>query len=523
MSATETDRDPEAIELFDQRSPAGPRAVPHAALRLIVFIVGSASLGAEIAAARLLAPYFGASTIVWANTIATVLVALAAGYAVGGRLADRRADLRGLCAIVLAAGVLMAIVPFVADPFLRLSVKALGALSVGGFAGSLAAVLVLVAVPVLLLGTVAPYANRLALGHVGEAGTVTGRLYAISTAGSLVGTFLAALLLIPTIGTHRTFGLFALALALVATPWLGRRFLLVPLAIAALQLVPPPAVGADVAGAKVIYETETPYQYARVLQFTNGVRWLQLNEGVAVHSLYRPWSYLTGGYWDDFLVLPLTGERGVPRRIAILGDAAGTVARAYGHYFPDTRVDAVELDGELSAIGQRYFALRGPRLHLYTADARPWLEQSSARYDAIFLDAYRQPYIPFYLVTRDFFALARRHLRPGGVLIVNVGHIPGSDALEKVVGATMHAAFPVVLRDHSGDANSLLMASSAPLKGARMAATSRALSPELGRLAQSVASQLGLPLRGGSVYTDDRAPVEWLTDLSILGYAAGRR
>ena len=152
----------------------------------------------------------------------------------------------------------------------------------------------------------------------------------------------------------------------------------------------------------MIYSTETQYQYARVLQFRSGERWLQLNEGVAVHSVYRPWSYLTGGYWDDFLSFRSpTGGRAM--RIAVLGDAAGTVARAYGHYFPATRVDAVELDGRLTTIGKRYFDLRGPRLHLYTADARPWLAASTARYDAIFVDAYRQPYIPFYLLTREFF------------------------------------------------------------------------------------------------------------------------
>ncbi len=138
--------------------------------------------------------------------------------------------------------------------------------------------------------------------------------------------------------------------------------------------IPPAAVGADVAGARVIYSTETQYQYARVLQFASGERWLQLNEGVAIHSLYRPGSYLTGGYWDDFLVLPFARRSSPVRRIAILGDAAGTVARAYGHYFPRTRVDAVEIDGELTSIGKRYFGLRGPDLHLYTADARPWLE-----------------------------------------------------------------------------------------------------------------------------------------------------
>ena len=293
-------------------STAPPPAAPRPRLlRAIVFVVGAASLGAEISVARLLAPYFGGSTIIWADVIATVLVALSAGYAIGGRVADRRADLRGLCAIVLLASVLLAAVPFVGDPFLRLSVKALGALSVGGFLGSLAAVLVLVAIPVLLLGAVAPYANRLTVVEVADTGKVTGGLYAISTAGSLVGTFLAALLLIPLIGTHRTFIVFALGLALVAAPGLGlRRFLLVPVAVAGLLAIPPAAIGSAVKGGKVIFETETPYQYARVVQFHDGVRWLQLNEGVAIHSLYRPGSYLTGGYWDDFLVLPFAGGRG---------------------------------------------------------------------------------------------------------------------------------------------------------------------------------------------------------------------
>ncbi len=491
---------------------------------MVVFVVGAGSLGAEIAAARLLAPYFGASTIIWANTIATVLVALSAGYAIGGRLADRRADLRGLCLVVLAASALLALVPFISDPFLRLSVNALGALSVGGFLGSLAAVLVLVAVPVMLLGTVAPYANRLTLGQVGEAGTVTGNLYAISTAGSLVGTFLAALLLIPLVGTHRTFLLFALALALVAVFGLrARMFLVVPAVVAALLAVPPAAIGSGRSGARVIFSEETQYQYARVVQLTSGERWLQLNEGVAVHSVFRPWSYLTGGYWDDLLTLPLSAARGVPHRIAILGDAAGTVARAYGHYFPATSVDAVEIDGALSSIGRRLFGLRGPHLHVYTADARPWLAARHARYDAIFLDAYRQPYIPFYLLTKEFFQAVHAHLNPGGVLVVNVGHLPNSDALEQVVSATLRAVFPAVIRDPVSATNSEVLAGDQPLSSARLAHGADAAAPELRPLAAHLAARLAPGLAGGSVYTDDRAPVEWLTDLSILRYATGAR
>jgi spermidine synthase len=274
-----------------------------------------------------------------------------------------------------------------------------------------------------------------------------------------------------------------------------------------------------VSGARVVYETETPYQYARVLQFADGTRWLELNEGVAVHSVYQPRTYLTGGYWDDFLVLPQASAAGTSRRIAILGDAAGTVARAYGHYFPRTRVDAVEIDPELTAIGRRWFDLGGPNLHLYTADARPWLAASTVRYDAIFLDAYRQPYIPFYLLTREFFAIVRAHLNPGGVLIVNVGHIPGSDSLERVVTATVSAELPYVARDPLTAANSLVVAGARPLSAKRLARVAPALPADLQPLGIAVAQRLGPGLHGGQVYTDDRAPVEWLTDLAILRYA----
>ncbi len=507
--------DPAAVS----RASANPLEV-----RAIAFVVGGASLGTEIAAARLLAPYFGASTIIWANTIATVLVALSVGYALGGRLADRRADLRGLCLVVLLASLLLALVPFVADPFLRLSVNALGSLSIGGFLGSLAAVLVLVAIPVMLLGTVAPYASRLSVERVADTGRTIGSLYAISTVGSLVGTFLAALLLIPTIGTHRTFIVFALSLALVAAIGLRSwRVWIVPGVVCASLAIPPAAIGAGVAGGRVIFSADTQYQYARVIQFRDGVRWLQLNEGVAIHSLYRPGSYLTGGYWDDFLVAPFAGEASPPRRIAILGDAAGTVARAYGHFYPSTRVDAVELDGELTRIGKRYFHLGGPRLHLYTADARPWLQASHARYDSIFLDAYRQPYIPFYLITHQFFELARAHLRLGGTFIVNVGHLPSSGALEQVVTATLRSAFRYVVRDRFSADNSLLIASTRPLSATNMIAAGARVPLALRGLLASVARRTGPALRGGSVYTDDWAPVEWLTDLSILRYAAGSR
>ena len=166
-------------------------------LELLVFVVGSASLGAEIAAARLMAPFFGASTIVWANVIGVVLVSLSVGYWVGGRFADRHPHRRGLCTLVLVAALAVGLIPFVADPFLDVSVDALDEVQAGAFFGSLIAVSVLVAPPVMLLGAVSPYAIRLAVERVEESGAVAGRIYAISTVGSLAGAWLSALLLIP--------------------------------------------------------------------------------------------------------------------------------------------------------------------------------------------------------------------------------------------------------------------------------------------------------------------------------------
>ncbi len=484
----------------------------------IVFVVGAASLGAEIAAARLLAPYFGASTVVWANTIGVVLVALSVGYWLGGRVADRHPHMRGLCLLVLAAALLIALVPFAARPFLGFSVDAFDQVSVGGFAGSLFGVLILVAAPVTLLGAAAPWAARLAVADVDRSGEVVGRLYATSTAGSLLGTMLAALLLIPLLGTQRTFLVFALALALVGATGLGRRFLIAP-ALLALTLLLPVGTIKGASEGRVLYEAETTQEYARVLERPDGTRVLELNEGQAVHSLYRPGSFLTGNYWDGHLVLPFATSPRAPGRIAILGNGAGTVARAFGHFFPATVVDAVEIDPELTELGRRFFDLRNARMRTYAEDARPWLRRSEGDYDSIIVDAYRQPYIPFYLATREFFELTRERLAPGGSVILNVGHPPDSDELERVLGETMAAAFPDVRRYPIESTNTLLVASQAAIEPERLRRRAPTLAPPLRPLALDAAAALKPRLNGGEVYTDDRAPVEWLVDSSLLEYA----
>ncbi len=198
----------------------------QATLTGVVFAAGVGTLATEIAASRLLAPYFGNSTIVWANVIGLTLASLSVGYWLGGRLADRYPSPRALGLVVSAAACLVAVATLLARPILDLSVEGLDRVSAGAAIGSFFGVLILFVPPVTLMGMVAPFAIRLAIQDVESVGTVAGRLYAVSTIGSLLGTFLAALVAIPAIGTQRTLLAAAALIGASGAVLLGRRWLL---------------------------------------------------------------------------------------------------------------------------------------------------------------------------------------------------------------------------------------------------------------------------------------------------------
>ena len=487
------------------------------ALGALVFGAGIGALATEITASRLLAPYFGSSTIVWANLIGIVLAALALGYWLGGRIADRRPEPALLGYIVLAAAVCVAAIPFVAKPFLDLTVEGLDEASAGAVIGSFFAVLLLCAPPVVLLGMVSPFAIRLSVASIATAGTVAGRLYALSTAGSLLGTFLPALVLIPAVGTQRTFLVTAALLAGSACFLLGARYLVVAAVLAVLAVVPPGAVKAQ---AGLLHEETSYYQYIQVVEEEDGRRLLHLNEGVAVHSVWRPDSVLTGGVWDAFLALPPLLGRDL-ERVAILGNAAGTTARALGVYYPAAAVDGVELDPAVSRVGRRYFGLDEiPQLEVHDADARPFLRATDQRYDLIVVDAYHQPYVPFYLATREFFALVRQHLAPGGVVALNVAAVPDDKRLVQAVGTTLAAEFPQVLEWPALRFNTILLGLTEPLAPGELERRLSSGPPALAPLRELLARDARPLEASGRAWTDDRAPVEWVTDRMIVSFAA---
>jgi spermidine synthase len=486
------------------------------ALTILVFSAGAGSLATEIGAARLLAPYFGNSTIVWANVIGLVLASLSLGYWLGGRLADRRPSRRLLGGIVVGAGLAVAAVPFLAEPFLDRAVEGIDELSVGAAVGSFFGVLFLFAPPVTMLGMVAPFAVRLAVTDVASAGSVAGRLYALSTVGSLVGTFGAALLTIPLVGTQRTLLGSACLIVLSGALLLGARWLLLAAGVAALVAIPPGAVKAK---AGLLYEDESRYQFVQVVE-RDGARRLYLDEGLAVHSIWRPHTVLTGGVWDMFLTVPPLLDRPV-ESVAILGNAGGTTARAFGFFYPQARIDGVEIDPAVSEVGRRYLGLEdNPRLRVHTADARPFLRSRDERYDLIFVDAYRPPYVPFYLATREFFRLARDRLRPGGIIALNVAMVPGDDRLVRNVGGTLASEFSAVTAWPALRFNQLVLGFTRPARRGELTRRLRESPPRLRPLTRLLAAEMTPLPPSGDPWTDDRSPVEWITDRMIVEYAA---
>src|SRR5919199_140324 len=416
----------------ERLDPAHERRVDEATsadllLLGLVFVGGFSSLGIEFAASRLLAPYFGQSLFIWGILIGLILVYLTAGYYLGGRLADRRPDAQFLYRIALIAAATTALIPIISSPILALSQKGFAQLSVGLVIGSLISVIILFAVPVVLLGMVSPFAIRLRIRDVTRAGNAAGAVYALSTLGSILGTFLPVFWLIPTFGTRPTLFIFSVALLAlsVAGLWPRRRvfalFLVAVVAGAALlpHGIKPPEQG------RLVYEKESAYHYIQVVQVGTRTE-LILNEGQAIHSIYDTASLTTGGPWDYFLLgsyfRPAQAAEPVPRRVAILGLAGGTSARQYtAAYGRSVEITGVEIDPDILDVAHRYFHLDEPNVHAVVQDARYWLAGDDHRYDVVAMDAYRQPYIPFHLTTREFFQLVRAHLAPGGAAVVNAG------------------------------------------------------------------------------------------------------
>jgi spermidine synthase len=416
-----------------------------------VFASGMTTLAVEISASRLLGNIFGTSNLVWASIIGLILIYLTLGYFLGGRWADRSPHQRTMYLIMAWGAFLIGLVPLVANPVLRVAADAFDHLQVGVLFGAFTGVLILFSIPVTLLGTISPFAIRLSIRTPTEAGTISGRIYAISTLGAFVGTFLPVLLFIPTIGTTMTFIVFSVFLMLVAIvglwvscgwrvalPWLW-----MPIAIILLVIL---GFGRGVkATPGQIFETESEYNYIQVLE-VDGYRYLRLNEGQGIHSAYHPTEINYYGPWKQFLAAPFFNQPPFypedVQNIAIVGLAAGTTARQATEVYGAIPIDGFEIDPQIIEIGQQYFGMNQPNLNAMAQDGRWGLERSPHKYDLIVLDAYRPPYIPWHLTTLEFFQNVQDHLTENGTLAINVGRAPGDRRLIEIMVGTLQMVFP---------------------------------------------------------------------------------
>ncbi|HEY3120879.1 MAG TPA: fused MFS/spermidine synthase, partial [Vicinamibacteria bacterium] len=482
---------------------------------------------------RLLAPYFGTSLYVWGVLIGLILIYLSAGYVIGGRLADRHPQEELLYQITAWAGLWIGVIPLVSYPILLISQQGFKELSVGLVAGTLLAVVVLFAAPVILLGCVSPFAIRLLLRNVETGGNTAGRVYALSTAGSILGTFLPVFWFIPTYGTRPTLEGFGLVLVAVSVAGLWRwprRRVYASFAVAVILAwiflpsgIKPPQVG------QLLYEKESAYGYIQVVRDGTKTE-LILNEGEAVHSIYDPQNLLTGGPWDYMLIAksfhPAQAAEVKPASLAILGLAGGTAARQYtAAYGPSVQITGVEIDPDILTVAHRYFHLDEPNVHPVVADARYWLDTQAGKYDVIVMDAYRQPYIPFHLTTREFFSEVRQHLSPGGVAVVNAGRTASDYRLVDALASTMAAVYPsVFLVDVPAFSNTLVYGTTEPTTLQDVEHNLGLVSePYAQDIARSVVNEgrLRVSPYHGQVFTDDLAPVERLIDEIIFSYVTG--
>jgi spermidine synthase len=481
-------------------------------LSLSAFVTGFATLGLEVTALRLLAPSFGSNLLVFSNVVGVILAGLAAGYALGGRLADRRPDARLAGALQLAAGVLVLLLPLLSRPFLASARQALAEGSASLLLRSLTAATLLVLPPTLLLGAVSPFLVRLRARDVSEVGRASGHLSAVATAGSLLGTFVPTLVTIPFLGTAATLALLGGVLVAASPLLLGRRGLV---ALAVLLLVPL-ARDPRARAPGVLEERESPYQSLRVEEKPDGTRVLLINEGLAEQSTYRPGAALSGTMYDAFLFLGAAKDGGVAT-LADLGLAGGTIAHVFQTQLPSVAVTGVELDPDVIDLGRRHFTLNDPNLTIVNDDARVFLARGRSRFDALAVDVFRPPHVPFPCATREFFALARERLAPGGALMMNVAVLRDDDRVLTGLLNTAASVFAEVWVWHPlFHRNRVLVASAEPGLRERLARNPVPAGVEelRGHVVAALERIRFEPSR--PVFTDDRAPVEVLSDLLFL-------
>jgi spermidine synthase len=499
-----------------------------------VFFSGMTTLAIELTASRLLGNVFGTSNLVWASIIGLILIYLTIGYFLGGKYADKHPSLDKYFQLMLLGGYTAGLVPILSRPVLRFAAQAFDELSMGILVGSFVAVLILFVVPITLLGMISPFAIRLAITDPAEAGQISGKIYAISTFGSFVGTFLPVLILIPALGTARTFLVFSFSLMFVALIGLwGKldkftfiKWLIFPLSLGIISYFLLQANIKQTPGQ--IFEVESGYNYIEVIE-NKGFTQLRLNDGQGVHSIYHPEIIKYDGPWMQFLAAPFFNLPNYSiddvNSMAIVGLAAGTTARQATEVFGPILIDGYEIDETIIEVGKEYFGMTMSNLNTFAVDGRWGLDHSENTYDIIAVDAYRPPYIPWHLTTVEFFQVTYDRLSENGVLVINVGRAPHDRGLIDALVTTLKQIYPSIhIMDIPNTFNSMVYATKQETSMQNMATNYLHLNQDdttpqllLDSMFNVVAYRQINPTPT-IVLTDDKAPIESIINRMVLTF-----
>jgi spermidine synthase len=535
------------------------------AVGVAVFLAGAVLLGLEIAASRVVAPYFGNSLFVWGALIGVVLAGLSTGYWAGGTLADRLPTPRLLLAVLGLSALLVLAIPFVDGWVLARVVD----WDPGPRASPLVAAIALFGLPSVVLGSVSPIAVRLSARSLERLGRTAGSLYALSTAGSIAGTFGTAFWLVPELGTDQVLAVGALGLLVAAgAVAFGQRLaveLTVSLALAgasvgAVVALAPEAGGrlegaaarnwsplyrlrgadggtlADAAAATkssgyTVRQAKDTRYHRMVVAEDGESRFLRFDSSFQ-SGMYLDDPYRTRFAYTDYLDLALAYRPGA-ERILFVGLGGGSAPKRIWRDFPKVSLQVVELDPEVVKTAYRWFALpRDARLGVDVDDGRRWLTRHDQRWDAIVLDAFYADSIPFHLATREFLELVSSRLEPGGVVVTNtIGALTGANSrLLRSLVRTYRSVFPTVAlhpvfedgdRDPAQVRNVIVVAGDGAQPGKGFLASrwqeARRGSPRAPDLSAAIADRWAprVPTDDVPLLTDDYAPTDAL--LLLLG------
>ncbi len=506
------------------------KLVRQSILDITVFVCGGVVMTYEIIGSRVLSPFIGASTYVWTSLIGVILGSLSLGYWLGGRMADRKPDLRILASVCFVAGGLISLTVLIKEIALSFVASA----PVGIELRSVIASLILFAPASVCLGFVTPYAVKLRMVTLEDAGKTVGRLYALSTVGSILGTFAAGFFLIPFVGSVRTlYGLSAvlISLSLVLVPFAISRTNIAVIIVFVFSIVSNEASTILLRQANDLHDIDTEYSRVQVVRtidpdtrkpiqalatdpyFSQSAMFFDSDEHVFEYSRYY---HLTRHFKPDF------------RDVLVIGGAGYSVPKDFLRRYELVNIDVVEIDPQMTQIAERFFKLeKNTRLSITHEDGRTFLRRSeAAKYDAIMMDAFGSLFsVPYQLTTVEAVREMRRNLRDDGVVIFNLGSSiegPASRFLHAEL-ATYRAVFPNVYlfkvnTDYPDERLQNLM----------IVATNSSTAIDLTSPDPEIASLLAHlypfdPQPDSPVITDDLAPVEYYNAIAQNVFlAAGR-